>query len=476
MIWVGIRNMSNPPHVSFHIGDVEITPKNPQEQFASLNTPDIPFCRAIFVFGQSADKHERFTVRVSCAGETVELITRCLPAQLPEFGKDSFNFLLTSCYFQPNDKVGVNCFSEQMKNLKPAPDFIYFAGDQVYLDLPVFGQNLSKKKEELTQALEKKYQDNWFPQSSQPGLAGVLSLGPVLCIPDDHEFWNNFPHPQAQLNNTYSRQDRDHWGDVARDLYRLYQSTPAQEDGLFRMDIEPLCMLFVDGRSMRDTVMEHMFNDASLAAIVKWKQDLLTRKSNQLPAVGLLSSGQTLLMEKPNRWEREFFDAEMPNYKDYDEVLKKNLVELINAGIPVIYLTGDVHWGRIIEGTNQTGQVMLYEIIASPSRLQNFVVKDQWNAVTNAIKGIWGNADPFPMHDDPPKEVPQVKFANLDFRIKHPKIGDYPKIGDHVAMLRFNRIPGGVILAVDYYCTHPDSKIRNTYNRTIESVKITSLN
>ncbi|MCP5995700.1 hypothetical protein NL385_26535, partial [Klebsiella pneumoniae] len=87
-----------------------------------------------------------------------------------------------------------------------------------------------------------------------------------------------------------------------------------------------------------------------------------------LPAVGLLSSGQALLIEKPGRWSRKLADMEMPNYDDFP-VLTSALAALFAQGIPVLYVTGDVHWGRIVEGRNPRGKVMFYEVIASPSRL-----------------------------------------------------------------------------------------------------------
>lgn len=468
VIWVGVMGVHVPPSVSFTIAGVDaVKPKNTETLFEPLGDGSALNHRAIFMFDWPGTI-ERFPIEVNCGNEKAHLTSKRLPHFLPASGEASFNFLLSSCYYQPNDKTSQNV-SWLIKQIKPASDFTFLAGDQVYLDLPSL-QNLPKEKTKLTQILGKKYLTNWFSaQLSQPGLADLLAHGPVLCIPDDHEYWNNYPYSQAQLNNTHSAEDKGNWRYVATLLYQRYQMAPAQNDGFFRMDIEPLCMLFVDGRSVRDDADDHMFNKASINALEQWANDLLSRKAANLSAVGLLSSGQAFLMEKPDSWSRRLVDAEMPNYKDF-ETLKTTLAKLINAGVPVIYITGDVHWGRIVEGRNKAGEVMLCEIIASPARLIDSIGQDQLNFVNDKIRSIFDAKKPFPYHSDPPDEVPDVKLANLDFSVKH------KQSGDHVAMLRFNQIPGGVSLAVDYYCTDPDAKKRTAYTKTIAPIKIASLN
>ena len=124
-------------------------------------------------------------------------------------------------------------------------------------------------------------------------------------------------------------------------------------------------MLFIDGRRFRDEGKE-MFNAASWSAIEQWTKDLLQlKKSSKSPVVGLLSSGQALLMEKSNSLSSHVLDAEMPNFPDHEKLISK-ISQLINAGIPIIYITGDVHWGRIVEGKDSANNTMFYEIIASP--------------------------------------------------------------------------------------------------------------
>lgn len=468
VIWVGVMGVLDPPSVTFKIAGVDhVKPKNSTGSFELLGDGQQSNHRAIFIFDWPATS-ERFPVEVTCGDKTVYLTSKRPPLLLPTSEEASFNLLLSSCYYQPNDKTQQN-FAWLVKQIKPAPDFTLLAGDQVYLDLPSL-QNLPKDKTALAQTLGKKYQMNWFSsQLSQPGLADVLAQGPVLCIPDDHEYWNNYPYFQAQLTNTHSEKDRNNWRNAAMLLYQRYQMAPIQKNGFFRQDIEPLSMLFIDGRSARDDKDNLMFTQATIDAIKQWATDLLNRKAANLAAVGLLSSGQALLVEKPSFLSSRLADMEMANFQDF-KIVEAALTQLIQAGVPVIYITGDVHWGRIIEGRNKNGQVMLYEVIASPSRLIDTIGKDQKSYVENKIQTTRGNVRPFPYHSDPPEQVPDIKLANLDFAIKH------RQTGDHVALLRFNRIPGGITLAVDYYCTDPDENKRTLYTQTIAPIKITSLN
>jgi len=473
LVWVGVVEAYPPPSVTFEISGAAVTAELLPPGFEPLGDE---VCdargkpvnhRALYRLQWPATS-ERFQITVRIAGTTIKttLTSRRPPASLPTKAMASFNLLLSSCYYQPNDKS--RALADLISAIKPVPDFTYLAGDQVYLDLPSL-QNLPDNKKHLAQVLGKKYYTNWFSSSlRQPGLARVLSHGPVFCVPDDHEFWNNFPLFQAQLGNTHREQDRANWQDIAQRLYERYQMSPAQASGFFRQDIEPLSMLFLDGRTRRDANGEQMFNEATHAAIATWMQDLIARKNNNQPAVGLISSGQALLVEEPGRWARKFADMEMPNYKDFP-VLTGALAALFDHEIPVIYITGDVHWGRIVEGANYNGKKLFYEVIASPSRLIDTAITDQKNQLKNALNSFLGDAKPFPIHPDAPCDLAGIKMGNLDLATLH------QQQGDHVALLRFHAIAGGLEFSVDYICTDPDEKKRRKYSSTHGPFKLLGL-
>lgn len=471
LIWVGVLGVVTPPSVAFEMHGRAIVPSAQCVAFEPLgdevcDTYNRPLNhRAIFAFPWPHTR-ERFSLTVIAGDQRVVLTSKRPPQELPAKNADSFNLLLSSCYYQPNDKS--HALTDLIKAIKPAPDFTVLAGDQVYLDLPSL-QNLPEEKTRLAQALGKKYQLNWFSNPlNQPGLADVLSHGPVLCIPDDHEYWNNFPYFQVQLPNTHWPKDRANWRELATRLYERYQMSPAQAAGFFRQDIAPLSMLFLDGRTHRDDSGTHMFNLQTRNALSEWKKDLLKRKENREPSIGLLSSGQALLIEKPGHWDRRVADMEMVNYKDFS-LLKDALTELFAAEIPVLFITGDVHWGRIVEGKNQRGKVLFYEVIASPSRLIDTLGSDQINSAKNRLRDFLGEKKAFPKHPESPKNVNDIKLANLSLTTKH------RQQGDHVALLRFHAIPGGVEFNVDYICTDPNDKKRREYTNSQGPFKLISL-
>lgn len=471
LIWVGVLGVASPPIVEFEILGQIIFASPQSIDFEPLGDGVCDIYnrplnhRAIFKLRWPATS-ERFAVTV-IAGNQHCVLTSKRPAQaLPAKNSDSFNLLLSSCYYQPNDKS--RALTDLISAIKPAPDFTVLAGDQVYLDLPSL-QNLPRDKTRLAQVLGKKYQVNWFSDSfDQPGLAGLLSHGPVLCIADDHEYWNNFPYFQVQLPNTHRPSDRANWRALARRLYEAYQMSPAQSAGYFRQDIAPLSMLFLDGRTHRDDKGVHMFNAQTRAAITEWKKDLLKRKNNHQAAVGLLSSGQALLIEEPGPWGKRVADMEMVNYQDYG-LLKASLNELFAAEIPVLFVTGDVHWGRIVEGKNQRGNSVFYEVIASPSRLINTPGSDQINSAKGKIRDLFGDVQTFPRHPEAPENLNNIKLANLRLTTKH------RQQGDHVALLRFNAIPGGLEFSVDYICTDPSEKNRHEHSSSHGPFKLLSL-
>lgn len=470
LIWVGVLSVYPPPNVCFEIAGQPVAAQLLAPGFLPLGDE---VCdargKAINYSGvfqlDWPTTSERFTLKVSANACVTTLTSRRPPLQLPAKTCASFNLLLSSCYYQPNDKS--RALADIIKQIKPAPDFTLLAGDQVYLDLPS-QQDLPCDKQALAKTLGKKYQRNWFSNNlQQPGLADILRHGPVLCVPDDHEFWNNFPLFQAQLDNTHCEQDRANWAELANRLYERYQRSPAQAAGFFRMDIAPLSMLFLDGRTQRDAKGLHMFNAATHAAIVQWKQDLLARKQQGLPAVGLLSSGQALLIETPGPWARKIADMEMPNYADF-ALLTQALAELFAAEIPVLYITGDVHWGRIVEGKNARGKTLFYEVIASPSRLIDTNCVDEYKIARNNWRSLFGQGEDFPLHPTA-AEVDCLKFANLRLSIKH------RQRGDHVALLRFHGTPAGLEFSVDYVCTDANETLRRAYSKSCGPFKVNSL-
>lgn len=369
------------------------------------------------------------SVRFQLDGTDCVCMTRSLPAQVPNDGDGAFRVLLSSCYSELQDAS--RRLSAMVATL-PRADLAVLAGDQVYLDLPVT-ENLPGDETALRRALGEKYRRNFVgvPGAKPAGLERLLAAAPVVCLADDHEFWNNYPYAQAQLPDTWTRSGRERWQRVARDLYEDYQCSDRQAaTRAVRLDVAPLKLLFLDLRSQRreaDGKPCELIDPQAREAFDAWAEALLDAHREGAAPTGLLSSGQILFQKRPGWFDRRFVDAEMANYRDFDWI-HDTLHRLAQAGVPVLYISGDVHWGRIARAMHaeRPGWTALTEVIASPSV---------------QISGSRSAAPAKPKTFGPDsagnRYVVERLFPN-DGRV----------LGDHVAMLEFTMSAGRLALRV----------------------------
>jgi len=168
-----------------------------------------------------------------------------------------------------------------------------------------------------------------------------------------------------------------------------------------------------------------------------------------------------LLEEKARGLERRLADAALSNYDDYQEIMEA-LGTLKN---PLILLTGDVHWGRLLQVIKLApyAHVGGYEIITSPLSLVTTVFNDDLGRAWGAIKGLFGRTDPWWRHPDPrPKEEdPPEKIGGWNLLCKH------RQKGDQLAVLSLQRQGTGVNCRlkarVRFYPVHPERRVREKY-------------
>lgn len=464
-LWVGVFGAADPPLPRFVVAGVVTAPRAPLAWFpirdgsadANNGSAQNHQLRATLPLPAGV---ERFDVRVEVDGAApCEFRSAALPTVLSGDRERPFNLLLCSCYYQPNDKGTL--LRDTVARIPQEIDLTLMAGDQVYLDLPT-GENLPDTAPALARALGRKYERNWSAASlvdshgrAIPGLDAVLQRAPVVCLPDDHEYWNNFPFFQAQLGNLYSAAGRRRWTDAAQALFEDYQLGGAPGGSATReIEVAPIRMLFLDLRSRRDGAFDRMTDAAGEQALRDWTERLIADRQHG-PAIGLLSSGQALLIDTPGAAAKHVADAEMPNYAQF-AVVEDCLGRLADAGVPVLYLTGDVHWSRVARATDSIrGRDLLFEVIASPSRLIDTVGSDQWHDVTNALSGVFGKKDPWPHHGSAPKDI-LAKFG-ADGRFKPSEVARLR--GDCVAVVSLSRRAASIDLTVTYYAVHADPAI-----------------
>lgn len=456
-LWVGLFGVAHPSAINFSMGGAPLLPVEAQGLLpirdahqvagASLNHQGVYRFKAL---GPGLDH----AIRVQ-AGDGVDpyfLRVRSLPAQVPRTLEGSFRIMLVSCYCAETDAVDVGRF---VQRLPVRPDISLFAGDQVYLDQPPF-EEMPAAENDLRRKISTKYQRNWLSEfTGRSGLQQALATAPAVCVPDDHEFWNNYPWPQFWKKGTQHAPTPtgglNPWADAALDLFEDFQlgGKPGQATW-FRLDIEPLCMLFLDTRSRRRDDFEGatgLMTAAAEQALRRWAQTLLEQQAAGDPRIGVLATGQALFCD-PGTFPK-LTDAEMANYERQFSLLVEVLDNLAGQGIQVVFLTGDVHWSRVSQAVHaRTGRTCLSEVICSPTSLCVTPVLDQWASLVDEVRGIFGTGKTWFRHSKP-KAPPAAIGGMKQFRPLDEEGNRWS--GNQVAIVEFSRSGRGVEMMVTYY-------------------------
>lgn len=403
--------------------------------------------------------HDRpYRVRIAAGESACELAVRTLPERVPDVLDGTFNILLCSCYYQPEDASGL--LGTIVSQIMLRPHLTLMMGDQVYGDLPLLASfGAASAARELAQ----KYRRNWTSERlGAGGLGKVLTAAPAICVADDHEFWNNFPFEQSQLPPTWTAEGRDAWKRAATELYEDFQLGDAKAGDAQRLDIEPLKLLCLDTRSSRDEAFDALLSPAAVDALERWADDLVAdKRAERGPWFGVLVSGQALFALPETESRKRKVDAEMSNYAQFARAILPQLARLADASIPVLYVTGDVHWGRVAEAIDVlAGRTLIYEVIASPSRLIRVPLVDKGKELGGAVKGLFGKPDPWPRHSEP-AEVPDWLTGGRRFSLRcDPAHGiGLRQRGDQVAILSLCRAGRGVNFSVSYFGITQDRSI-----------------
>ena len=476
-LWVGMFGAADPPAPSFELNEanvvaVVVAPLRPIRDHASDAAGKPLNHRGIYRLpATAAGAFCRIVVRAGA--ERFALTIQSLPSEIPQSLDGTFNILLCSCYSQPEDAQGL--LGKIVSQIQVRPHLTLMMGDQIYGDLPLF-ENFPKDAGGIAQQLGTKYARNWISdQLGAGGLAPVLARSPVICVADDHEFWNNFPYRQTQLPTTWTAEGREAWRTAAVELCEDYQ-LPDRAGGIQRLDIDPLKLLVVDMRSLRDDTFNKLMSALTMDGIRTWVSDLIKSKQAGRPAFGLLCSGQALFVSPQSDSKKRTVDAEMCNYTQFSDEFMPELEKLADAGIPIVYITGDVHWGRVAQGFDvRTNRVLIHEVIASPSRLIGVPLVDSAKSFMNNVQGIFAAKDSWPRHSDAGK-VPERLGGSNRYRLRC-DLGSggegHAQRGDHVAIMSFARSGGGVDFQVSYYAITDDKAL--AHSRTTRSFELRTL-
>jgi hypothetical protein len=470
-IWVGVSDADAPPALTWQIDGQPRAPDRVLRPLEAVLEHSLALKARTNVFagffefeGLAPDSEHEITMKAN--GEAIVRRVRTLPDEVPIRPQDRLNILLVSCFHRLEDKTGTA--GKVLSQLKVRPHLTLFAGDQVYLDLPT-QVNFPDDRQWLADKFQNDYLDNWFghrtpgadPGMIAAGFPQVLALAPCGFLPDDHEYWNNYPAWTTPVENSWTKAGRDNWKAAAEAVYRGFQQTGAAKFGEARtIEIAPLSILLLDTRSQRAPESRERPNDLlgkdGSQALRNWVSALTRSVGTPEARFGMLVTGQSFFSPPAGKLKGAVADYEFADYEADYRFMLEQIGRLTQAGVPLILATGDVHWGRVLAAVDSAvPSAPVYEIISSPTALVSTVIADQAKEVWGAVKGLFRGPEPWPRHSDP--EQPPGRFGawNQYRPALLTRIEDRAKPtamrGNHALMLRFSRSGGGLDVSVTCY-------------------------
>lgn len=466
LVWVGVVGPNAAPALGWRIDGVAVAPVE-RRTLAPVLVGPLAAAAATTAFTgvfelQNLASDTEFRLELTAGAERIERRLRTLPQTVPVGPPARFNVLLVSCFHRLEDKTGVA--GAVLSRLPVRPHLTLFAGDQVYLDLPT-AANFPDDEAWLANKFQEDYLDNWIgdrgpvgdPITAPPGFPQILSLAPGAFMPDDHEYWNNYPFRTTPVQNSWSEGGRRRWKAGAEAAYEGFQQTPAVAFGTARtIEVPPLSILVLDTRSRRSMGSRDQPGDllgaAGKQALSGWVDGLTAPAQGVPPRFGMLVTGQSLFRSAAGRLTGAVADYEFPDYEADYGYMAGQLERLTQAGLPVILATGDVHWGRVLRAIDPVG-APIFEVISSPLSLVTTAGADTvWN-IWGKVKGLAGRPDRWPRHSDPGDPPPRFGLAGqyATAVLDRSTGGAAAMRGNQAFMLRFARHGTGLDVEVTCY-------------------------
>ncbi len=266
-----------------------------------------------------------------------------LPSRLPEKGRDAFTIGLGSCFYNHRDGGQAAAAYKALyeRGSKPVrPDVTVLSGDQVYLDIGF--DSLSLIGKEIRERIADDYAVHW------QALGSILSRGGTWMLPDDHEYWNDYPFYDSLTPTLFALKlprVRENWRRAARDAVKNIQQRARKVESFALGNDLSVCLADLRSHRSHNTFLPK----ADFQELLAW--------ASRRACPGVLIIPQPLIV-KPNRVER--------NLRSYPTQYIRLLEALGSVSHDVVVLSGDVHFGRIASVPVGTRGARLVEIIASP--------------------------------------------------------------------------------------------------------------
>ncbi len=265
-----------------------------------------------------------------------------LPKRIPKTHEKPFTIGLGSCYYDHRDggqAAGAYQALYERGSDRVRPDITFLTGDQVYLDIGF--DSLSRDPHEIQQRVADDYAQHWR------SLGGILNRGGTWMLPDDHEYWNDYPFHDSlipQLLALKLSAVRSAWGNASKDAVKNIQRSPIVETISIGSDLS-ICL--ADLRSFRSK--SGFLPDTQFKRLIDWAAGLT--------CTGVFVIPQPLIVEE-NKTER--------NLLSFKSQYTRLLQALGSSGHDIVLMSGDVHFGRIAKCDIGLNGGRLIEIVSSP--------------------------------------------------------------------------------------------------------------
>ena len=456
-VWVGAFQATSAPALTWRLDGVDAQPDAlldiesvRSEGLLDGNPDEIPRTFAGLYEFKGLQPDTRYVVSVDTGEGGAELDIRTLPSEVPKEIDRSFNVLLVSCFHAAEDKNDLAGRIISELGASSDPHLTLLSGDQVYLDLPTLA-DFPDDPRKLAEKFERDYTTNW---RGPAGFAKVLDVAPSISIPDDHEYWNNYPHPSPFIQNAWSQGGRDNWREAAQAMFKGFQvPLPNKLGRAFIIEVPPLSFFVADTRSNKDPDRNFTMPAEEHEQLEGWVTRVVQREQ-----FGIFISGQSVFQDPVSEFAGATADYELPNYADYGQIMQ-TLQRLIDeGGRPMMCLTGDVHWGRVAAAQDLvTGRRAITEVISSPTSLVSTLGVDTVHKIGGFFSGIFGKSNPWPRHPDPAQ--PPAFLASDALGNRFPLEMTHGQKGNQVALLSFRQTGGGLECRITYWPIHSNADL-----------------
>lgn len=388
--------------------------------------------------GLQASKHYSvlFSVRMPGA-EEFTLVQQgyfsCLPTAVPALNDKPFTIAFGSCFSNQDDEgqlASAYAALYERGDERFRPDVTFLLGDQVYLDIGF--ASLIPFSPFIRKRIANRYADNWR------ALSGVFSRGGTWMLPDDHEYWNDYPFndlPILALQALKIPSVRAAWVDAASDAINNIQAARSLEVINIGNDLS-ICLANLRSHRTRQQFMA----EAEFAQLLAWAKNLT--------CVGVLVV-QQVLMDSLQEGER--------NLPSFTEQYSALIAALAETGNDILVLSGDVHFGRVSSVQLGKSGASLTELVASP--LSNL------KGLLNGLAADVANNSPEFFPALPVSSVPSVKVNYDDtYKVGHQpgkRFSCYPKprTHEHFMTVSFSKVSDQELaISVQAWCVRqPDA-------------------